>query len=80
MTTGKITKAQRERKERDDATASVIRQTLDGYYPGKWAEQVNSGPVCSCTLKTKWVAAGGGTPTGICPVHPWSHVFTKAGA
>lgn len=79
MTTGKITKAQREKKEHDDETATSIRATLNDYYPGKWAAEANYGPVCSCTLKTKWIAAGGGVPAGVCPVHPWSHIFAKAG-
>lgn len=80
VSTGKITKAQREKKERDDATAATIRATLTDYYPGKWAQLVSYGPTCCCTLKTKWVAAGGGVPAGVCPLHPWSHIFTRAGS
>lgn len=79
MTTGKITKAQREKMERDAHTTDAIRLTLGDYYPGKWAEQVSYGPTCCCTLRTKWVAAGGGVPKNQCQLHPWAHIFTKAG-
>lgn len=80
MATGKITKAQREKKEHDDETATSIRATLNGYYPGKWAAEVNYGPACLCGKPLgKWASFGGGIPSGICYRHPWSHIFAKAG-
>lgn len=79
-TTGKLTKAQREKKEHDDATASLIRASLVGYYPGKWSDILRVKPVCICGKPMqKWHAEGGGVPNGICYRHPWAHVFTKAG-
>lgn len=45
-----------------------IRATLDGWYPGKWAELVNYGPACNCGLRMRkgpcHVHTGTGTAMG----------------
>lgn len=79
-TTGRITKAQREMKERMDIATEGIRAQVATSYPGRWAAEVNYGPACCCGLKTKWIAAGGGIPQGTCARHPWAHMFVKADA
>lgn len=25
-----------------------VRESLEGWYPGKWAEEINYGPACHC--------------------------------
>jgi hypothetical protein len=78
-TTGKITKAQRERKERDDVVTVGIRAQVATYFPGRWAGEVAYGPACCCGVHAfKWPAAGGGIPSGICHRHPWAHLFVRA--
>lgn len=68
----KLTKAQREKLQADQIATARVQETLNGWYPGKWAKVVNYRPACSCGLpKSKWIAAGGGTPDGKCYRHPF---------
>ena len=33
------------------AMIARIRESLVGWYPGKWAEELGYGPTCSCNLR-----------------------------
>jgi hypothetical protein len=46
----KKTKAELE-AEAKQAMLTHIRETLVGWYPGKWAEEVPVGPACHCGLR-----------------------------
>lgn len=78
VTTGKITKAQLANKIQMDIATEGIRAQIATAYPGMWAAQANYGPACCCGLRTKWIAEGGGIPTGTCARHPWAHMFVRA--
>jgi hypothetical protein len=86
MATGKATKAQREQRERDDATAGVIREQLVTWEAGRYAQMVQAlggplgsyGPACICGKRViEWTSEGGGKPNGICYRHP--KMFVPAG-
>lgn len=57
--------------EADAVIAARIRESLVGWYPGKWAEVNAYGPACRCGKRqTPWKAAGGGVDDGRCQRHP----------
>lgn len=64
----KPTKADQEVAEKA-AMAGRIRATLVGWYPGKWAEEVNYGPACRCGLKQNPVRVTHGVDDGRCQRH-----------
>lgn len=46
-----------------------IRASMEGWYPGRWAEEVNYGPACRCGLKQNLVRVTHGIDDGSCPRH-----------
>lgn len=51
------------------AMIARIRESLVGWYPGKWAELMGRGPACHCGLRgAKEPCTRHGEPTGTDPV------------
>lgn len=54
--------------------ADKIKESLEGYYPGRWAEEASRGPACKCGLKPESIKNNAGfTRFGradtVCPRH-----------
>lgn len=55
-----------------DVVKARIAADAERWEPGLWATENSYSAACICGLNTrgKWLAAGGGTPTGECARHP----------